>query len=181
MNVLRTAHGSTRASNDVEKLKQGELTTAIEERTKENKQLQGEDCLQEVLNGKPPPKLKQIHVLVVVPKQATSSPPVSSSGVFDICTDAFFSQLTTVDRVGEWLNFSSLLPLTKLKRLSIRRSYELIAEQALLNVKVDMGKYALVTGYAWDWQVCVSVLCHVAIDSEQEASAVRIRLGIFLL
>ncbi|KAI9910113.1 hypothetical protein PsorP6_009972 [Peronosclerospora sorghi] len=61
-------------TNDVEKLKQGKLTTAIEDLTKENKQLQEEDYLQEVLKGKPPPKLKQIHVLVIVPKGRDGSP-----------------------------------------------------------------------------------------------------------
>ncbi|KAI9906126.1 hypothetical protein PsorP6_014137 [Peronosclerospora sorghi] len=68
-------------SNDVEKLKQGELTTAIEELTKENKQVQGEDGLQEVLNGKPPPKLKQIHVLFIVPEGRDGSPNPNSRDI----------------------------------------------------------------------------------------------------
>ncbi|KAG3046200.1 hypothetical protein PI125_g26997, partial [Phytophthora idaei] len=61
-----------------------------------------------------------VHVLVVVPEQGTSAPIVSEGGVFDRCSDPFFSKFQTVYQVGDWLEFSSLLPLTKRQRLYIR-------------------------------------------------------------
>ncbi|KAI9909436.1 hypothetical protein PsorP6_015043 [Peronosclerospora sorghi] len=63
-----------------------------------------------------------------------------------ICTNPFFSQLQTLDKDGEWLSFSSLLPLPRRGTLYIRHAYKVIADQDLLNVVVDMAKYALVTG-----------------------------------
>ncbi|KAI9905433.1 hypothetical protein PsorP6_013534 [Peronosclerospora sorghi] len=73
--LARTESGAWLESrtNDVEKLKQGELTTAIEELTKENKQLQGEAGLQAVLEGMPSPTTNQIHVLVVIPNEGLES------------------------------------------------------------------------------------------------------------
>ncbi|KAG2801399.1 hypothetical protein PC113_g24603 [Phytophthora cactorum] len=88
----------------------------------------------------------QIHVLVVVPEQGTSAPLVSDGGVFDRCSDPFFSKFQTVYQVGDWLEFSSLLPLTRRQKLYIRSSYRVIADQALLNPDGNMVKYAVVTG-----------------------------------
>ncbi|KAG4036284.1 hypothetical protein PC123_g28146 [Phytophthora cactorum] len=88
----------------------------------------------------------QIHVLVVVPEQGTSAPLVSDGGVFDRCSDPFFSKFQTVYQVGDWLEFSSLLPLTRRQKLYIRSSYKVIADQALLNPDGNMVKYAVVTG-----------------------------------
>ncbi|KAG3141085.1 hypothetical protein PI126_g15658, partial [Phytophthora idaei] len=76
----------------------------------------------------------------------TSAPIVSEGGVFDRCSDPFFSKFQTVYQVGDWLEFSSLLPLTKRQRLYIRSSYRVIADQALLNPDGNMVKYAVVTG-----------------------------------
>ncbi|KAG3036926.1 hypothetical protein PC121_g24173 [Phytophthora cactorum] len=87
-----------------------------------------------------------IHVLVVVPEQWTFAPIISQDGVFDHCIHPFFSQFPTVDQVGDWLEFSSLLPLTRRQKLYIRSSYTVIADQALLNPDGDMVKYAVVTG-----------------------------------
>ncbi|EGZ23507.1 hypothetical protein PHYSODRAFT_480338 [Phytophthora sojae] len=89
-----------------------------------------------------------VHVLVVVPKpkQAISASIVSQDGVFDPCSDPFFAQFPTVEQVGDWLEFSSLLPLTKRQKLYIRSSYRVIADQALLNPDRTMVKYAVVTG-----------------------------------
>ncbi|EEY63810.1 Crinkler (CRN) family protein [Phytophthora infestans T30-4] len=92
------------------------------------------------------PSSEQVHVLVVVPEQGSSVPTVSQDGVFDHCSDPFFLQLPTVDQVGDWLEFSSLLPLTRRQKLYIRSSYQVIANQALLNPNVGMVKYAVVTG-----------------------------------
>ncbi|KAG2783694.1 hypothetical protein PC112_g24748 [Phytophthora cactorum] len=88
----------------------------------------------------------QIHVLVVVPEQGTSATLVSDGGVFDHCIHPFFSKFQTVYQVGDWLEFSSLLPLTKRQKLYIRSSYRVIADQALLNPDGNMVKYAVVTG-----------------------------------
>ncbi|KAG2874945.1 hypothetical protein PC117_g27513 [Phytophthora cactorum] len=88
----------------------------------------------------------QIHVLVVVPEQGTSATLVSDGGVFDHCIHPFFSKFQTVYQVGDWLAFSSLLPLTKRQKLYIRSSYRVIADQALLNPDGNMVKYAVVTG-----------------------------------
>ncbi|KAG4220951.1 hypothetical protein PC116_g30570, partial [Phytophthora cactorum] len=88
----------------------------------------------------------QVHVLVVVPEQGTSAPLVSDGGVFDRCSDPFFSKFQTVYQVGDWLEFSSLLPLTRRQKLYIRSSYKVIADKALLNPDGNMVKYAVVTG-----------------------------------
>ncbi|OWZ13447.1 Crinkler (CRN) [Phytophthora megakarya] len=94
----------------------------------------------------PIPRSRQIHVLVVVPQQWTSTPIVSQDGVFHHCRDSFFSQFSTVDQVGDWLQFSALLPLTERNTLYVRSSYKSIANQALLKVDPIRRKYAVVTG-----------------------------------
>nr|QUJ09354.1 crinkler 30 [Plasmopara viticola] len=97
-------------------------------------------------NKRPPPQTRQIYVLVVVPEQGSSISTVAQDGVFDHCSDPFFSQFSTADQVGDWLNFSSLLPLTSRQKLYIRSSYRVIADQALLNPDGNMVKHAVVTG-----------------------------------
>ncbi|KAG2910998.1 hypothetical protein PC117_g19241 [Phytophthora cactorum] len=87
-----------------------------------------------------------IHVLVVVPEQGTSAPIVSDGGVFDRCSDPFFSKFQTVDEVNSWLQFSALLPLTERQTLYIRSSYKSIAAQALTKVDPNRRKYAVITG-----------------------------------
>ena len=57
------------SSDDVKNLKRGEKTTVIEDLTHEDKELPGEYGLDEVLEGMPEPKTKEIHVLVAVPEQ----------------------------------------------------------------------------------------------------------------
>jgi DNA replication protein DnaC len=59
-------------SDDVKKLKEGEKTSLIETLTHEDKELQGEFGLDEVLEGMPLPKTKEIHMLVVIPKNVMS-------------------------------------------------------------------------------------------------------------
>ncbi|KAG4219565.1 hypothetical protein PC116_g31956, partial [Phytophthora cactorum] len=88
----------------------------------------------------------QVHVLVVVPKQGTSAPLVSDGGVFDRCSDPFFSKFQTVDEVNSWLQFPALLPLTERQTLYIRSSYKSIAAQALSKVDPNRRKYAVITG-----------------------------------
>ncbi|EEY52986.1 Crinkler (CRN) family protein [Phytophthora infestans T30-4] len=56
-------------TEDVKKLKKGEKTALVKSLTQEEKELQGEDPISECLEGMDPPKVKQIHVLVVVPEQ----------------------------------------------------------------------------------------------------------------
>ncbi|ETP25969.1 hypothetical protein F441_01219, partial [Phytophthora nicotianae CJ01A1] len=56
------------STDDVKKLKKGEKTALIEALTHEDHALDGEFGLEEVLEGMPEPKTKQIHVLVVVPE-----------------------------------------------------------------------------------------------------------------
>ncbi|GMF36167.1 unnamed protein product [Phytophthora lilii] len=53
-------------TEDVKKLKKGEKTALVEALTQEDKELQGEDPISEYLEGMDAPKVKQIHVLVVV-------------------------------------------------------------------------------------------------------------------
>ncbi|KAG2808894.1 hypothetical protein PC113_g23923 [Phytophthora cactorum] len=146
--LAKTADGAwlSSPSEDVKKLKKGEKTALIKALTMEDQELQAEDPLEDVLIGMDPPSARQIHVLVVVPQQGTSAPIVSQDGVFDHCIHPFFSQFPTVDQVGDWLEFSSLLPLTRRQKLYIRSSYTVIADQALLNPDGDMVKYAVVTG-----------------------------------
>ncbi|KAE9113543.1 hypothetical protein PF010_g10041 [Phytophthora fragariae] len=109
-----------------------------------NVEMDPADEIGDVFEGAP--TKKTIHVLVVVPEQGSSVPTVSQDGVFDHCSDPFFSQFSTVDQVGDWLNFSSLLPLTRRLKIYIRSSYRVIADQALLNPDGNMVKYAVVTG-----------------------------------
>ncbi|KAF1322370.1 hypothetical protein FI667_g11337, partial [Globisporangium splendens] len=92
------------------------------------------------------PANEAIHVLVVVPKQEVV-PPVSQDAAFAPCDHEFFSQFAAVDEVDSWLEFSSLIPLTKLRRFHIRSSYKVIAEQVLSNAADPrMVKYAVVSG-----------------------------------
>ncbi|EEY65451.1 Crinkler (CRN) family protein [Phytophthora infestans T30-4] len=56
-------------TEEVKKLKKGEKTALVKSITQEEKELQGEDPISECLEGMDPPKVKQIHVLVVVPEQ----------------------------------------------------------------------------------------------------------------
>ncbi|TDH70094.1 hypothetical protein CCR75_009541 [Bremia lactucae] len=56
-------------SEDVKKLKEGEKTSLIETLTSEDKELQGNDLLEDVLIGMERPLARQIHVLVVLPEQ----------------------------------------------------------------------------------------------------------------
>jgi Crinkler effector protein N-terminal domain len=58
------------SSEDVKRLKKGEKTPLIEALTLERKELQGEFGLEEVLEGMQVPQNKEIHVLVVVPKNS---------------------------------------------------------------------------------------------------------------
>ncbi|KAG3161418.1 hypothetical protein PI126_g6450 [Phytophthora idaei] len=133
-------------TEDVKKLKKGEKTVFIEALTQEEQELQAEDPLEDVLYGMDPPSARQIHVLVVVPEQWTSAPIVSDGGVFDHCSDPFFSQFPTVDEVNSWLQFPALLPLTERQTLYIRSSYKSIAAQALSKVDPNRRKYAVITG-----------------------------------
>ncbi|GMF65303.1 unnamed protein product [Phytophthora lilii] len=79
-------------SEDVKKLKKGEKTDLIEALTEEDQELQAEDSLEDVLeeNHMPTPQSRQIHVLVLVPKEdddvvliepPSTIPNVSSDGL----------------------------------------------------------------------------------------------------
>ena len=57
------------STNDVKSLKKGNKTDLIESLIHEDKELQAEFGIGEVLNGMPDPKTKEIHILVVVPMQ----------------------------------------------------------------------------------------------------------------
>ncbi|KAL3659396.1 hypothetical protein V7S43_015667 [Phytophthora oleae] len=72
------------STEDVKKLKKGEIITLIEELTKEEQELQAESGLQNVLTGMEPPTTDQIHVLVVCPKErdTVSIPVVLSKGPY---------------------------------------------------------------------------------------------------
>ncbi|GMF28320.1 unnamed protein product [Phytophthora lilii] len=66
-------------TEDVKKLKKGEMTALVEALTQEDKELDGEFGLDDVLEGMPEPKTKQIHVLVVVPESAVGSASETST------------------------------------------------------------------------------------------------------
>ncbi|KAE9033885.1 hypothetical protein PR003_g8654 [Phytophthora rubi] len=63
------------STDDVKKLKKGGKTALIEALTDEDKELDGEFGLEDVLKGMPEPKTMQIHVLVVVPTEEATAPP----------------------------------------------------------------------------------------------------------
>ncbi|GMF09976.1 unnamed protein product [Phytophthora lilii] len=69
--LAKTEKGAWLSSltEDVKKLEKGEKTALVESLTQEDKELQGEDPISEYLEGMDAPKVKQIHVLVVVPNQ----------------------------------------------------------------------------------------------------------------
>ncbi|EEY67634.1 Crinkler (CRN) family protein [Phytophthora infestans T30-4] len=69
--------------NDATKLKKGEKTALIEALTNEDKELQGEDSLEDVLIEMDPPSTSQIHVLVVVPRSTGDDYALSPN---DLCT-----------------------------------------------------------------------------------------------
>ncbi|GMF28345.1 unnamed protein product [Phytophthora lilii] len=66
-------------TEDVKKLKKGKKTALVESLTQEDKELQGEDPISEYLEGMDAPKVKQIHVLVVVPMQDGTSNEMSAA------------------------------------------------------------------------------------------------------
>eukprot|EP00644_Phytophthora_capsici_P015486 jgi/Phyca11/113302/e_gw1.24.271.1 len=70
----------------------------------------------------------------------------SQDNDFNRCSNPFFSQLPTAEETDEWLEFPSLLPLTRRRSLYIRPSFKSIAAQALLKVDSNRRKYAVVTG-----------------------------------
>ncbi|GMF35709.1 unnamed protein product [Phytophthora lilii] len=98
----------------------------------DGEQMKATWTLEDVLtaNNMTKPKSRQIHVLVMAPEQRagggsgarTSASVASQDGVFDHCSNPFFLQFPTVDQGGDWLEFSSLLPLTKRQALYIRSS-----------------------------------------------------------
>jgi Crinkler effector protein N-terminal domain len=61
------------SKTDVNKLKNGEMNEFIKELTHEAKELQGESGIKKVLKGMLEPTTDQIHILVIVPKQETST------------------------------------------------------------------------------------------------------------
>nr|QUJ09332.1 crinkler 4 [Plasmopara viticola] len=87
-----------------------------------------------------------VHVLVEVSKQGNSIPTVFRDNFSDECRDPFFSHFSTGERVGDWLNFASLLLMTRQQKLYVRSSYTSIAAQALSNIDKELVKYAVVTG-----------------------------------
>ncbi|KAG2965403.1 hypothetical protein PC120_g27235 [Phytophthora cactorum] len=142
--LAKTDDGAWLKSKDLLRMRKGEIPNEVESRYM-NEEL--EDPTDKICS-KFPSTIPDgtIHVLVVVPEQGTSAPLVSDGGVFDRCSDPFFSKFQTVYQVGDWLEFSSLLPLTRRQKLYIRSSYRVIADQALLNPDGNMVKYAVVTG-----------------------------------
>ncbi|UIZ26272.1 hypothetical protein KXD40_002183 [Peronospora effusa] len=57
------------STEHVKKLKEGMMTSLLEELTEKDQELQGEDPIDELLENANTPKSKEIHVLVVVPYQ----------------------------------------------------------------------------------------------------------------
>ncbi|KAG3135231.1 hypothetical protein PI126_g18347, partial [Phytophthora idaei] len=124
--LAKTADGAWLKSKDLLRMRKGEIPNEVESRYMKEEL---EDPTDKICS-KFPSTIPDgtIHVLVV-PEQGTSAPIVSEGGVFDRCSDPFFSKFQTVYQVGDWLEFSSLLPLTKRQRLYIRSSYRVIADQ----------------------------------------------------
>ncbi|KAG2785295.1 hypothetical protein PC112_g24668 [Phytophthora cactorum] len=142
--LAKTDDGAWLKSKDLLRMRKGEIPNEVESRYM-NEEL--EDPTDKICS-KFPSTIPDgtIHVLVVVPEQGTSAPLVSDGGVFDRCSDPFFSQFPTVDQVGDWLEFPALLPLTERQKLYVRSSYKSIAAQALTKVDPNRRKYAVITG-----------------------------------
>ncbi|TDH64744.1 hypothetical protein CCR75_008777 [Bremia lactucae] len=70
-------------SEDVKKLKEGETTALVEALTSQDKKLQGEHPLEDVLIGMERPSARQIHVLVIDPEQE-NDPLNSFSSMMEI-------------------------------------------------------------------------------------------------
>ncbi|KAG2791290.1 hypothetical protein PC112_g24299 [Phytophthora cactorum] len=142
--LAKTEGGAWLKSKDLLRMRKGEIPNEVESRYM-NEEL--EDPTDKICS-KFPSTIPDgtIHVLVVVPEQGTSAPLVSDGGVFDRCSDPFFSKFQTVDEVNSWLQFPALLPLTERQTLYIRSSYKSIAAQALSKVDPNRRKYAVITG-----------------------------------
>ncbi|KAG2945144.1 hypothetical protein PC117_g8711 [Phytophthora cactorum] len=142
--LAKTDDGAWLKSKDLLRMRKGEIPNEVESRYM-NEEL--EDPTDKICS-KFPSTIPDgtIHVLVVVPEQGTSAPLVSDGGVFDRCSDPFFSKFQTVDEVNSWLQFPALLPLTERQKLYIRSSYKSIAAQALSKVDPNRRKYAVITG-----------------------------------
>ncbi|EGZ26025.1 hypothetical protein PHYSODRAFT_326967 [Phytophthora sojae] len=141
--LAKREDGAWLKSKDLLRMRKGEIPDEVESRYMKEEL---DDPTDKICETFPTISDGTIHVLVVVPKQAISASIVSQDGVFDPCSDPFFAQFPTVEQVGDWLEFSSLLPLTKRQKLYIRSSYRVIADQALMNPDRTMVKYAVVTG-----------------------------------
>ncbi|KAG2871629.1 hypothetical protein PC115_g24798 [Phytophthora cactorum] len=109
--LAKTDDGAWLKSKDLLRMRKGEIPNEVESRYM-NEEL--EDPTDKICS-KFPSTIPDgtIHVLVVVPEQGTSAPLVSDGGVFDRCSDPFFSQFPTVDQVGDWLEFPALRSLPK--------------------------------------------------------------------
>ncbi|KAG2872456.1 hypothetical protein PC115_g24606 [Phytophthora cactorum] len=142
--LAKTDDGAWLKSKDLLRMRKGEIPNEVESRYM-NEEL--EDPTDKICS-KFPSTIPDgtIHVLVVVPEQGTSAPLVSDGGVFDRCSDPFFSKFQTVDEVNSWLQFPALLPLTERQTLYVRSSYKSIAAQALTKVDPNRRKYAVITG-----------------------------------
>ncbi|DAZ92907.1 TPA: LOW QUALITY PROTEIN: hypothetical protein N0F65_013069, partial [Lagenidium giganteum] len=82
----------------------------------------------------------------------------SIDGDFDHCWNDSFSRFLMSKEVNNWLKFQSLLPLNELPELYVRRSYKVIADQALLKV----------LSHAWDWKIGVYLPRDVEVDQGGE-------------
>jgi Crinkler effector protein N-terminal domain len=143
------------SQEDVKKVKKGESTALIKRLTAKEHLLEEELDLVEVLGCMPTPKSKEIHVLVVAPKQ-NDAKAVMLEGIFSLCNDPFYSYFSTIEEVGNWLKFPSFVPKTGREQFYVRDSYKLIAEKALsntdpigeavLNLRTIGQKYVVVTG-----------------------------------
>jgi Crinkler effector protein N-terminal domain len=140
------------STNDVEKLKNGEINALINDLTHEAKELREEFGLDKVLEGMPVPKTKEIHILVVVPevdqgqwgKERTRKKARTRTTALDIpCEDPFFKNIRTATERNGWISFQENIPSTTLKNLYIRESFRTIASEISLGIT---SKKAIITG-----------------------------------
>jgi Crinkler effector protein N-terminal domain len=78
--------------DDVKKLRNGEMNALIKELTHKAKELQGECGLQKVLKGMLEPKTKEIHILVVVPKNTVLDSTLATTVPYRVVDEALHAQ-----------------------------------------------------------------------------------------
>jgi hypothetical protein len=118
-------------SNDAKRTEEGENIDVIEELIQENLPLNPELVLQDVLEKNQKPGSMQIQILVVIPENLTSQNTRFLSDKILTEPELFFKTISSSDEKARWVTFYEKMPSTSLKKLYVRKSFKIIAQQIL--------------------------------------------------